>query len=449
VTFCPESVLAFTNKAFDFICKNEPEEPDLTWFARQSPGYAPGSPLFSFAALQDNLPGSKHYYFRPGYNAGETNTHLPNKGYLDCTGGYGPYNPGQSPPEVIEVILNQLSRQPLCNNNSTDIYAFILSKILDMITPAELKHTFLTNNGSEAITAAVNLARICSGKASIIAAAGSNHSSTLRSVNIADQLYCQQAGYSLKPGFQYIPFGDAYTLRIIMECAQHEGNDIAAVILEPVQGEMGVIIPPDDYLAQVRELCDYYQTFLIIDETNLTLGRTGKTFTFEHYGITPDLLCLGRALGGGIMPLGALVTSDNTWNNQADKPAFYPPSPATAPFSCAAAIAAMKVLFDEGLIEQSAEKGNYILPQLQRISGKYPVVKEARGKGLLIGMEFADDKLVPAIVQDLLNHGILVTAALNNRSAIRIEPPLNISIEKIDHLLEMLEKVIKKIVNQQ
>jgi len=253
----------------------------------------------------------------------------------------------------------------------------------------------------------------------------------------------------LKPGFQYIPFGDAYTLRIIMECAQHEGNDIAAVILEPVQGEMGVIIPPDDYLAQVRELCDYYQTFLIIDETNLTLGRTGKTFTFEHYGITPDLLCLGRALGGGIMPLGALVTSDNTWNNQADKPAFYPPSPATAPFSCAAAIAAMKVLFDEGLIEQSAEKGNYILPQLQRISGKYPVVKEARGKGLLIGMEFADDKLVPAIVQDLLNHGILVTAALNNRSAIRIEPPLNISIEKIDHLLEMLEKVIKKIVNQQ
>jgi len=234
-------------------------------------------------------------------------------------------------------------------------------------------------------------------------------------------------------------------LKKTMAASHSVGHEIAAVILEPIQGEGGVIVPPDDYLAQVREICDQFETLLIIDEVQTGMGRTGMLFAIEHYGVVPDILCLGKAFGGGVMPIGAFVSTEAIWQKMIPNPCLHSPTFGGHPLSCAAAIAAIKVIFDEGIIEHAAEKGNYILPKLQRIARKYPVLKAVRGKGLLIVLEFADNGTGYNIAKSLFENGILVAGTLNNAAAIRIEPPLTISIDEIDQVLEVLEKVIKRV----
>jgi putrescine aminotransferase len=175
------------------------------------------------------------------------------------------------------------------------------------------------------------------------------------------------------------------------------------------------------------------------------MGRTGMLFAIEHYGVVPDILCLGKAFGGGVMPIGAFVSTEKIWQKMIPDPFLHSTTFGGNPLSCAAAIAGIKVIFDEGLIEHAAEKGNYILPRLQRIARKYPVLKTVRGKGLLIGLEFADNIAGYSIARALFENGILVAGTLNNAAAIRIEPPLTISIDEIDQVLEILEKVVKRV----
>jgi len=444
VTFCLEPVLAYTNKAFELLCREELSKPALDRLACDLPENI--SDLF-YPGFPDHrhIPPDRNYSHTRDSNPGQEDEALLNCNYLDCSGGYGSYNPGQSSGRVKEFVQKQLNSHPLCNQVYSKLHATMLSKILNMITPADLNHIIITATGTEAVENGLNLARICTGRNTIISAAGSTHGSNLRLLNLNGKINHRQKGYSLNPNFHYVPYGDADILTKIMQCAHNEGNDVAAVILEPFQSETGAVIPGDDYLAQASELCNYYSTQLIIDETGIEMGRTGKIFAFEHFGITPDILCLGKALGGGILPLGALITSDKPWALQTNTPAYNQSSLTTAPFSCAAAITAMKVLFDEGLIERSDEKGNYILPLLKRIACKYPVIKEIRGKGLLLGLEFKKERYALALTENLLKNRIIITTALNNRSAIKIEPPLTVSIEQIDHLLEILEKEIKRI----
>jgi len=220
------------------------------------------------------------------------------------------------------------------------------------------------------------------------------------------------------------------------------GEDIAAVILEPIQGEGGVIIPPDDYFPQVRKICDRNDVLLIVDEVQTGLGRTGKMFGINHSGVKPDIMCLAKPLSGGVMPIGAFISTKEIWQEMIPNPFLHSTTFGGNPLSCAAAIAAINVTLEEKLPEQADEKGAYFIPKLLDLMSKYKnICQEGRGRGLMIGMEFTSNEAGYEVAKGLFDHGVLVAGTLINAKTIRIEPPLVISKAELDTVLEVLNKV--------
>ena len=443
MTYNQDSIVAYTSKILNFISRKELTDKEKDWVTSETiTGYRENcNPGF----LEYRKAVSDNYAAIEWEDSGTGFTDLRGRKYIDCLGGYGVYNLGHRHPQVVEAVRNQLERQALHSQELLDPLRAMLSKLLEMITPGRLKYSFFTNSGTESIEGALKLARLHTERTGIIAAVGGYHGKSLGALSATGKAEIRRPYLPLMPYFQHVPFGDADMLKKTMAASHSVGHEIAAVILEPIQGEGGVIVPPDDYLAQVREICDDFEALLIIDEVQTGMGRTGMLFAFEHYGVVPDILCLGKAFGGGVMPIGAFVSTEEIWQKMIPDPFLHSTTFGGNPLSCAAAIAGIKVIFDEGLIEQAAEKGNYILPRLQRIARKYPVIKAVRGKGLLIGLEFADNVTGYSIARALFENGILVAGTLNNAAAIRIEPPLTISIDEIDQVLEVLEKVTKRV----
>jgi putrescine aminotransferase len=315
-----------------------------------------------------------------------------------------------------------------------------------MITPGNLQYSFFTNSGTEAIEGALKLARLHTEKPGFIAAVGGYHGKTFGSLSATAKSTFRKPYLPLLPYFSHVPFGDTDMLQKTIASSHAVGQEIAAVILEPIQGEGGVIVPPEDYLVQVRDICDQYEALLIIDEVQTGMGRTGKLFAVEHYGVVPDILCLGKSFGGGVMPIGAFVSTAEIWQKMIPDPFIHSTTFGGNPLACAAAIAGIEVIFTEGLVEQAAEKGNYLLPKLQRIANKYSILKEARGRGLLIGLEFINSETGTRVARKLFENGILVAGTLNNSATIRIEPALTIGIDELDRVAEVTEKVVKHIL---
>lgn len=443
MTYNQDSVIAYTNKILEFISRKELTEQEKDWVTSETiTGYRENcNPGF----LEYRKAVSDNYAAIEWEDSGTGFTDLRGRKYIDCLGGYGVYNLGHRHPLVVEAVRNQLEHQALHSQELLDPLRAMLSKLLEMITPGKLKYSFFTNSGTESIEGALKLARLHTERPGIIAAVGSYHGKSLGALSATGKAAFRRPYLPLMPYFQHVPFGDADMLKKTMAASHAVGHEIAAVILEPIQGEGGVIVPPDDYLAQVREICDEFGALFIADEVQTGMGRTGMLFAIEHYGVIPDILCLGKAFGGGVMPIGAFISTEEIWQKMIPNPFLHSTTFGGNPLSCAAAIAGIKVIFDEGLIEHAAEKGNYILPKLQRIARKYPVLKAVRGKGLLIGLEFADHITGYSIARALFESGILVAGTLNNAAAIRIEPPLTISIDELDQVLETLEKVVKRV----
>jgi putrescine aminotransferase len=248
------------------------------------------------------------------------------------------------------------------------------------------------------------------------------------------------------PGFRHVPYGNADALEAEIASAAYIGEDIAAVILEPIQGEGGIILPPDDYFLKVRDICDHYGVLLIADEVQTGLGRTGYLFAMEHYGVNPDILCLAKPLGGGIMPIGAFISTQEIWREMMPNPFIHTTTFGGNPLACAAAIASIHITLDEKLPQQAAEKGAYFIPKLVELTGRYKdICLEARGRGLMIGIEFLSDEIGYEVAKGLFDNGILVAGTLINSKTIRIEPPLVISVDELDRVLETLEKVFSEV----
>jgi putrescine aminotransferase len=221
----------------------------------------------------------------------------------------------------------------------------------------------------------------------------------------------------------------------------------AAVILEVVQGEAGVNIPHDDYLPAVRKICDDAGTLLILDEVRTGFGRTGKMFASEHYGVVPDLVTMAKALGGGVMPIGAFSAKASVWQSMFEKnPYLHSTTFGGNPLACAASIAAIKTTIEEGLVERSRVLGERLLSGLRKIGEKYPdLIKEVRGKGLLAGLEFELDDFAALVITACGRQQLLVAYSLNNPKVIRIEPPLIISEEELDRAVEIIDSSIAEI----
>lgn len=231
-----------------------------------------------------------------------------------------------------------------------------------------------------------------------------------------------------------------------MECCALVGEDVAAVILEPIQGEGGVILPPEGYLKQVRELCNQFGALLIFDEVQTGMGRTGKMFCCEHYDVVPDILCLAKAFGGGIMPAGAVVATEEVFKTLFPNPFMHTTTFGGNPLACAAAIAAFNVLIEENLPARSAELGDYMLGRLRNAAAEFPeLVMEIRGKGLLIGIEFQSDEIGYEVSKAMFDSGVLVAGTLINAKTIRIEPPLTITYKEADRVIVAFKNALVQV----
>ncbi|OPJ62281.1 putrescine aminotransferase [Clostridium oryzae] len=371
------------------------------------------------------------------------------KEYIDCLGGFGIFNVGHSNPKVKKAVKDQLKRQALHTQDLLDPLRGVLAKLLSDITPGKLQYSFIGNSGTEAVEAGLKLAKIYGqekGKFTIIAAVGGFHGKSMGSLSATAKDIFRKPFMPLVSGYRHVPYGDADCLYKTVKSCEMVGEGVAAVILEPIQGEGGIIMPPAGYFKRVREICDEFGALLIADEVQTGMGRTGKMFCMEHYGVEPDIMCLAKALGGGIMPIGAVIAKKEIFSKFFPNPFIHTTTFGGNPLSCAAAIATINVLLEEKLPERAAEIGDYFLKNLKKVCYKYDnLVEEVRGIGLMLGIEFYSNEIGYEVSKELFAGGILVAGTLINAKTIRIEPPLTIEKGQCDTVVEVLDKALAEV----
>ncbi|WP_409300665.1 putrescine aminotransferase [Peribacillus sp. SCS-155] len=368
------------------------------------------------------------------------------KEYIDCLGGFGIYNVGHRHPKVVKAVTDQLKRQALHSQDLLDPLRAMLAKILADITPGDLKYSFFSNSGTESVEAALKLAKMYSDRTTFISTTRAFHGKSLGSLSGTAKGMFRKPFLPLIPGFRHVPFGDIDMMRKTFETCSMVGEDVAAVLLEPIQGEGGIILPPDGYLKQVRELCDQYGALLIFDEVQTGMGRTGKMFAAELYDVVPDIICLAKAFGGGVMPAGAIVASEEVFKSWFPNPFMHTTTFGGNPLACAAAIATIGILLEENLPERAAVVGDYFLNQLNKAAeGHEDKIQEIRGQGLMIGIEFHKDDIGYEVSKGMFDRGVLVAGTLINSKTIRIEPALTINYKEIDKVVSTFKEVLEQV----
>ena len=243
------------------------------------------------------------------------------------------------------------------------------------------------------------------------------------------------------PNIEHVPFNDTLALRDMLTSCKAVGEDVGAVLLEPIQGEGGVNIPYDEYLPSVRALCDEFGSLLILDEVQTGMGRTGKMFCCEHYGVAPDLMCLAKAFGGGVVPAGAVIGRREIFARLFDNPFLHTSTFGGNPLACAAALATINVLIEDRLPQRAAILGERMLAGLRKaVAGHDNLVVDVRGKGLLMALEFRDHETGFELAKRMLDRGVLVSGTLVNARVIRVEPPLTITEEEADYVCQALDE---------
>ena len=360
------------------------------------------------------------------------------KEYLDFVGGVAVNILGHCHPRVVVAIQKQAQRLIHVSNYYYIEPQIKLAKLL--VEHSFADKVFFCNSGAEANEAAIKLARkyskeqVSPKRYETITARNSFHGRTLATVTATGQEKFQKGFEPLVPGFKYVPFDD------INAMGKAITKDTCAVMLEPIQGEGGVRMPGPNYLRDVRELCDEHNVLLILDEVQTGMGRTGKFFAYEHFGITPDIMTLAKGLGGGV-PIGAMLATDKVASS------FQPGNHASTfggnPLVCAAAVATIETLLEDGFIlDQCNRMSEYLMEKLEQLREEFPsLIIEIRGKGLLLGIELARDG--DPIVRECLEKGMLVNCAAGN--VLRFIPPLIVQKKDIDRLIDVLEEVFAKL----
>lgn len=359
------------------------------------------------------------------------------KEYIDCLGGYGVFNLGHRHPEVVAAVKAQLDRMPLSSKVFLSKPMADLATALAGILPGNLQYCFFCNSGAEAVEGAIKLARIHTGKPGIIAMQNSFHGKTMGALSATGRELFRKPFEPLLQGFTHVEFGDVDAVRSAIQ------PDTAAVIVEPVQGEGGIIVPPVGYLKALRALCDETGVLLICDEVQTGMGRTGRMFASEHEDVTPDIIALAKALGGGVMPIGAFAARAACWEEYITSPFLHTSTFGGNPTACAAALVTIQVLLRDNLPARAMDIGDRFLVRLKRLAAAHPeLIREVRGKGLMIGMEFTREGIGGFLMSELITAGVLVAYTLNNPNVIRIEPPLIISEEQLEIVIGAIARAL-------
>lgn len=440
-------VYAYTQKVLDLIAKEEITKEEAEWVTRQTVDNFRDHVNPGFLAYRKSVTKDGQFAAVEWKDAGPNSfMDVNGKEYIDCLGGFGIYNVGHRHPKVMQAVINQLNRQPLHSQDLLDPLRAMLAKILADITPGALKYAYFANSGTETVEAAIKLAKMHTGRNTFIATTKAFHGKSLGSLSATSKAVFRKPFLPMIPGFRHVHFGDIEMMRKTFEACALVGEDVAGVILEPIQGEGGVNLPPDGYLQQVRELCDQYGALLILDEVQTGMGRTGKMFACEHYGVVPDILCLAKAFGGGVMPAGAVVATEEVFQCFFPNPFVQTTTFGGNPLACAAAIATFNVLIEENLPARAEEMGAYMLKGLRESAAAHKdKVLEVRGKGLLIGVEFHSDEIGYEVSKGLFDNGVLVAGTLINAKTIRIEPPLTITREQADRVIATFQQVLPQV----
>lgn len=349
------------------------------------------------------------------------------KEYLDFSGGPAVFILGHRHPRVVRAVIDQINRMPLSVRAMARPPEADLAALLAEVTPGDLQYSFFCHSGSEANEGALKLARLATGKPGIIATEGAFHGKTMGALSASGREKYRQPFEPLVPGFRHVPFGDADAL------AEAIDPQTAAFIVEPIQGEAGVRIPPPDYLGQVREICDRRGVLLIVDEVQTGMGRTGRMWACEHAGVTPDVLTTAKGLGGGVMPIGAFTARPHLWARMIADPLLHSSTTGGNQVACAAGVATIRTILEENLLPRATEMGDLLQGRLRGLQRRHPaLIRDVRGVGLLIGVEFPDADTALMAAAWCLTHGVIVYFSLNERSVLRIAPPLIITPEQVD-----------------
>ncbi len=360
------------------------------------------------------------------------------RAFLDCLGGYGVFALGHRHPRVVEAVKQQLDRLPLHSPRMIDPTVADAARRLAAVTPGTLRKTFFCNSGTEAVEGALKLARLYTKRNTFISTENSFHGKSMGSLSVTGRgLFREPTAGPLMP-VRFVPFGDAAALERAIDA------DTAAFIVEPIQGEGGVQVPPPGYLAQVRELCSRKGILMVADEIQTGLGRTGRMFACDHEGVVPDILCMAKALSGGVVPCGAFTSTDEIWSAYHPTPLLHTSTFGANPLAAAAVRATLQVLADERLPERAARLGERCFEGLRTLWRRFPrLLKDVRGKGLMIGVEFATEGAAVKAANGLFEQGVLVGHTPNQPRVMRLEPPLVITQEQLDSVLAKLESALE------
>ncbi len=366
--------------------------------------------------------------------------------YIDCLGGFGIFSAGVNHPKVMKAVADQMQRMALNSQELLEPWRAALARVLAEVTPGDLQNSFFINNGTDAIEGAIKLTRLYTKRNVFISTIGGFHGKSMGSLSLMGKASFREPFQSGLQDVRFVPYGDADALESELRRCEAVGFRIAGVVLEPVQGEAGGLVPPSDFLPRARELCTRYGALLIADEIQTGMGRTGKLWGVDHWNVVPDIMCLGKSLGGGVMPLSAFISTAAIWEVMIPNPIIHSTTFGGNPLACAAGLAAIQVTLEEDLPGQAAVKGEFLLRELACLREKYPaVLKEAHGKGLLIGLEFPIQEIGWKVASGLFKRGVLVAGTYSNARVIRIEPALGIPMELLHEMLSRLEDTFQEV----
>jgi acetylornithine/succinyldiaminopimelate/putrescine aminotransferase len=357
--------------------------------------------------------------------------------FLDCFTSAGSFNVGRRHPRVVAAAHRALDHLDhgnflLCSREK----AALAAKLAD-ITPGDLSCTMFGTGGGEAVDFAIKLARGATGRARIVSAHNGYHGHTGFALSAAGRDAFRRPFEPLMPEFVQVPFGDVAALDAVVD------SDTAAVLLEPVQGEGGIVVSPPGYLAAARAACDRSGALLVLDEIQTGLGRTGRWWASEHFDVVPDIMTTAKSLGGSLVPISATVFTEELREFLIPNPFIHLSTFGGSDLACAVALEVIAVMEEEGIVAHAAAMGERLLSGLRDVAASHgDVVADVRGLGLMAGIEYSEDSMGPRMSFHLARHGVLAVYSGNQPAVMRLMPALVVGEPEVDFLLEALDRAI-------